>query len=368
MNKRKDILLMQNRNDIRVLLTDVNHPVTPSVTKILKANNEYNIFIVGVDTSKQTFGALWTDKFYLVSDPTSDQYYLDILSIAKQERIDVIIPWTNIEALALSKHAQIFKENNIKVICNSYQTTHTLVDKGTAYESLKHTTIPVPEYSLVSTIEEVKKAVYALGYPNKQVILKPRNYSGGRGIYLIGTHANLIGGLTSKQIPLEAFIAILNAVPEDKKKKLDYIAMEYLTGEDFSVDTFSELGKPLWIVQRKRIADIGGVSSIAETVDNSQVRNLAEDIIKHFSINYNCNLQFRYRNNMTGQPYIYDINPRISGTIIANFYAGIDLLTLSIYKTMGIAIDYSRFTSYKKIRVIRYWSEWIENLEDSFPS
>jgi carbamoyl-phosphate synthase large subunit len=347
--------LIMNKKSITILLTDVSHPVTPRVVEILKKNKKFSINVIGVDSSNQNFGSLWVDKFYSVSKPENSKYVKEILNICIKEKVNVIVPWTNSETLAISKNLSDFQKKNIKIIGNEYILTRTLVDKGLFYKSLEKSNVPIPKYKLVSNIDELERAIDELGYPKKRVVVKPRNLSGGRGLFVLSPKSNIDTRNINYNIPKNALLEIIRS--SDKIQKLNYIVMEYLEGEDYSVDTLCNKGKAIFVIQRKRLSDSGGVSIVGETTSDSKIQNIVVDIINYFKIDFNCNIQLRYRSGVLGLPYVYDINPRISGTIIANKFVGIDLLTLGIYQALGIPLSKNQTRKYKNIKMIRYWSE-----------
>lgn len=371
MNKRKAISLVpisENaavKRTIRVLLTDSNHPVTPSAVRMLKNSDEYNFYVVGIDSSADTYGSLWTDQFYNVPDPQDSNYINSLLEICKKEKIDVIIPWSNIDAVAISSSEKLLKRRHIKIVCDSGKKCKMLSDKAQLYEALKQSDIPLPKYELVSNIEELENAAAILGYPKQTVVVKPRNFSGGKGFCVLSERNDIITKNINKQMPLGAFILILKSLDLVKQRNLEYMVMETLTGEDYSVDTLSRLGKPIFVVQRKRLVDIGGVSQVGETTYDPKVDSIVRKIISYFDITYNCNIQLRYRKGKVGVPYVYDVNPRISGTIVANAYVGIDLLIYGIYLALGLPIPLIK--SYKKARMVRCWSEYLEYFDELFP-
>lgn len=339
---------------INILLTDVNHPVTPRVTEILKNNKLLSIRIIGIDSSDENYGSLWVDKFYNVPNPESYEYIKKVLNICIKEKVDIIIPWTNIETLNISKNINLFNKNKIKALTNNYLTNKILVDKGAFYEEIKKINIPIPRYKLVANINELSKAIDCLGYPKNKVVIKPRQLSGGRGLFILSKKINLDTRNINHNLPKNALLEIFKV--SKNKNNLNYLVMEYLSGEDFSVDTLCDNGKVISAIQRKRISDLGGVSMVGETVKDEKVDKIVRKIVKHFKINFNCNIQLRYRNLKNDKSlFVYDINPRISGTIVANAYSGIDLLTDSIYQLLKMTPNNNK--KYSHVKMIRYWSE-----------
>jgi carbamoyl-phosphate synthase large subunit len=133
-----------------------------------------------------------------------------------------------------------------------------------------------------------------------------------------------------------------------------FILMEYLPGEEYSVDALALNGKALYIIPRKRITALGGPSIVGEIVENKEVRRFVENVIGIFNLHLNINIQLKYSSK--NMPLIVEINPRTSGTIVANGAAGINLLYYGIKLAMGEDIPYDmKFISNMKMQ--RYFEE-----------
>ncbi len=343
------------KKTITVLLTDVSHPVTPRAVEILKGNLDYSVTVIGVDSMGSNIGSLWVDKFFSLPKPESSNYIKKLLEICLAQKVDVVVPWTNLEALVISKNTRKFQSKNIKIVCNDFEITKTLVDKGLFYKSLEGSNILVPRYQLVSNIDELEKAIGQLGYPKNKIVVKPRGLSGGRDLFVLSAKSNIDLRDTNHNLPKNALLEMVRS--SGRKNDLNYMVMEYLGGDDYSVDTLCSKGNPIFIVQRKRLADLGGVSSVGETVYDQKVYDTVKSIIDFFKIDFNCNIQLKYKTGQVGSPYVYDINPRISGTIVANAHAGIDMLTLGIYQALNIPFPKDQRKEYQHLKMVRYWSE-----------
>ena len=101
-----------------------------------------------------------------------------------------------------------------------------------------------------------------------------------------------------------------------------------------------------------------GVSLIGEFPDDQKVRKQVEKVIKEFGFSYNVNIQLKYRKaDSSDMPFIYDINPRISGTIVANSGAGINLLYYGIRLALNMPIPDKSELKYSGVKMVRYWQQ-----------
>lgn len=347
--------MQKSNKQLRILFTDVGHPVTGGTLKNLRMENE-NFYFVGIDNTRDTMGFLWVDKFYTISKPSDPNYIEDLLKVASKEKVDLIIPWTNEEALLIAKHSHLFKKRGLKLLNNTEEKIRSVVDKGVMFENLKAKGFPVPNYKLTSNLEEIKQAVISLGYPKKSVVIKPRSLSGERGFCIIDNKPELNKRGFGNKLPLNAFLSLLEE--SGKTKDLDYLVMDFLGGRDYSVDCLCKEGESLFIIPRTRINAMGGVSLIGEFTDDTKVRKQVEKVIKDFDFSYNVNIQLKYKETKSsGIPLIYDINPRISGTIVASGGAGINLLYFGIKLALGKPIPNKKDLKYHGVKMVRYWEQ-----------
>ncbi len=346
---------MKDNKDIRILLTDAGHPVTASVVDTLK-NKKESFYVVGSDFNREKHSTLWVDLSYFVSSVVDRSYIEKMLTICKKEKIDLVIPWTNEEAVVISKHAKAFNAIGTKILCGDNKVIELVSDKGLMYQSLNKSKIPIPNYELVSSPKELEKAVYELGYPKKPVVVKPRNLSGARGMCILDTKVNINSINFGNRMPLESILEILAKLDSKKRNNLDYLVMEYLGGEDYSVDTLCDRGKLLLMIPRLRIKSVGGVSQVGKVKQNVGVEKIVRRVVKYFGLHLNANVQVRYSKDGKG-PYVYDINPRISGSIVSNHGAGVDLFYYGIKMSLGMKVPSFKDMKYQEVTMVRYWKE-----------
>ncbi|MBI2075734.1 MAG: ATP-grasp domain-containing protein [Candidatus Aenigmarchaeota archaeon] len=341
------------KNEIRIILTSVGGLVSPGIMSGLRSNEKCKFRIIGTDMEKCAVGFLMADSHYVVPPGSEETLFVEkMLEIAKKERADIIIPMSDEEVLTVSKNKKIFEENGVKCLCNNYETTRKCIDKGLLMDFLKSNGVETPRFFLPKSVSELSDAAHQLGYPDESVILKPRIGRGTRGVWLLKENFSdeifkYRGEL--KLITLDGMIKQL----ENLRHIGNFMLMEYLPGEEFSVDTLSEKGNPLYILPRKRIKTVTGVSQSALIENNEIVSRYVTEISRVLSFDSNFNVQLKYSRSQ--KLLVYEINPRVSGTIVANKAAGIDLLLLGILKELNE--DVPRNLNFKSVRMLRYWAE-----------
>ena len=128
---------------------------------------------------------------------------------------------------------------------------------------------------------------------------------------------------------------------------------EYLPGIEYSVDCVCMDGETIACIPRQRVETSMGVSVESIVEKNDEIIDISKKIIKALNLSYNVNIQFKY--SVDGKPKLLEINPRVSGSLISNFGAGVNMLELSLKLAYGLplpSIDIKWGT-----KMMRYWSQ-----------
>lgn len=339
---------------IKVILTCAGGLESVGKIESLKSVKERKVTVVGTDMDKDTPGSHVADKFYTVPSGDSPDYIDAMLRIAKKEGVDVILPASQNEIISLSKNKALFEKIGTAVACSSHESIAASSDKGLLYEFLKKRGLPYPKFYNVNSIDEFKHAVAKLGYPAKQVVMKPRLTSGSRGFRIIKS------GVDEKELLLGHKPAdnVYADMPELERilgsgKFPGLVVSEYLPGKEYSIDVLARNGESLIIVPRVRDRVMHGIS-IAGTVEkNAEVEAVVKPIVKAFGFDYNVNVQLKGSDD--GRLLPYEINPRISGTIAAATGAGANLIYFGA--KLALKEEIPKVSVKYGTKMIRYWRE-----------
>lgn len=334
--------------EICILLTSVGGLVSPGIINNLRSMPEASR-IIGTDVLSEAIGFNMVDKGYVV--PLGDAPdYIDALSIiVEREAVNVIVPCSDEEVLTLSRYKDSFRERGVAILCSPCDITTVAIDKGSMLTFLKERGLAHPHFHLPTTTTELYQAAKELGYPDRPVVAKPRRGRGGRGVKVLREDINVLETRDSNEMKLEWFAEALGQHVQE------LVLMEYLPGEDYSVDALADRGRLLYVVPRKRIKAILGPSQIGETVWNQSVVDMVEKVVSCFGFDSNVNIQLRCSVH-DGMPMVYEINPRVSGTIVAGTAAGVDLLSYGIRHSLGL--DLPSGITMRPVRMIRYLKEY----------
>ena len=260
------------------------------IKSIVRSENPDSYRLIGFDYFTQTVGSFSCAYNYILPDlldkKVSTVEWLDtLLKHIKTEKISILFVGVDFELPLLAKHKKEFKKIDCSVVISSEEVINISSDKYLTYKFLKdnHLNCPI-SYLPHEDIENIS-------YP---VIIKPREGARSRDVYKVDSYKEL-----SEKIPLITNPVIQEYVGDD--------LTEYTCGILF-MD--GELQSSICL--KRSIKE--GNTFIAE-----HDRNTSENINTYISkVAYSLkpygsiNLQLRLDRN--GDPKIFEINPRHSGT------------------------------------------------------
>lgn len=306
----------------------------PGFFKCLKANKERNITIVGCDISDVEDSYLLVDKFYKVPRYTDLSYIDTILDICKKENVDIFFPHISMELPYVLERKYDFDKFGVKVAISDKDTLTIANNKYYLYEFMRKCGLEIPHYFLIDSSQTLRKRINELGFPGKSVCIKMAGNSGSRGVRIIRpilskSESFMHDKPSSINISLDEMCDIIdecNPIPT-------IMAMEYFPGIEYTVDLLADHGKTLYIAGRRNISSYMSIaqSSVVDKIDSAY--KLCEEIVEKLNLDGNIGFDFMLDEN--GKPWLTDLNPRITATIILYLGAGLNLPYLRIKQLLG---------------------------------
>jgi carbamoyl-phosphate synthase large subunit len=297
----------------RILVTAIGGDVGHS---ILKCIDKTNNFIVGCDLIEYPVGLDLVDEYFISKNATDKSYLVDLLQKAILFEITHIIVVNEIEIKLISENQELFR--NFKVLINSKFIVSTFLDKYETYKFLKSVNIDVP---ITYKVDEQ--------IPNgKKYILKLKSSSGSK----------LLKIFTEKS-QIEEII---------KSDGDNYLIQEYIDSpnDEYTVGLFSN-GDIINSITFKRELK-GGYTKFVEYSNIPIINTLTEKIAKEISLKGSINIQLRI---FEGRAYIFEINPRLSGTTNFRRKLGFDDVNWWLNYMDGLQIHKFRPTFKKAIGI-----------------
>ncbi len=338
----------------RILVTAAGCPGFAGIVKSLREYFGENVFIVSCDANEDVYGRLLADKFYKVPYATmQEQYVSKITEIVKRDRIDVVLPLTDHEIMALSRLAKDFAD---RIPISSYKfiaLTNSKLETYNVTRKLKG--VNIPAHFKVNNLQE-----FGFGWQRLDVIsagaekcIKPDEGRGSRGFFIVDEGG---GNLYDKERMRIGKDLAENII---RNASGPYILMEYIPPPEYSVDLYMKGERIFAMCQRKRVYTRQGISYVGEVVNDDDVRLLIERIIVKLNVQgwgITGNLNFQVRGS---PPKLLEINPRLSGSCVFCTYAGVNFPVLAVLDTMGEKLP----PMFPKVgtKIYRHWCEVIEN-------
>lgn len=306
--------------------------------------------IIGIDIDTQNTAKYFVDKFYTVPLAKNEEYFKKILAICKQEKIDALFPLTIEELLVLLKNADRLNQQKIKIIGESnYNNVKICNDKWLTNKYLKDNNQIVPTAFSPKSISELIDDAKKLGYPAKQIVVKPRITHGSRGFRILDSNYDKYNLLIKYKPTDNIFLSLKELTDTFKKaeKFPEIILMDYLKGDDYSVYLFCRKGKTLSAIPMKRTGFIPGMSTGGIIQNNVRVIKYVKNIAEAFNFSGLINIQLIMTQN---GPMLYEINTRVSATTIMTIGTGLNYPLLAILQTFGCNQKVNEIISNTKIK------------------
>lgn len=325
--RKPDVELGQGSDDVTVLMTGAGAPGAWGIIRSLRATDERDVTVIGVDMDPEAYGFALVDEQYKVPAGTADDYIPRISEVVARTGADVVLPLTTDELQPL---ASARDDIDAPVMVSEADALSVANDKAQLYEFLQENGFDsAPAFRFVDDESSFVAAVEALGYPEKPVCFKPTVGSGMRGFRVLDETADRLtrlldekpGAAVTTLDEIQPVLATADPFPE-------LVVMEYLPGEEYSVDVLAMGDSVGPVVPRSRSQTRAGITFQGVVEEKQDLISEASEICRELGLEYNVNLQFKY--DADGNPKIIEINPRVAGTIIMSVGAGANLPYLGL--------------------------------------
>lgn len=295
---------------MRILLTGVGCPGAHALITNLK-KQEPDLFILGTNATEQAIGKWICDDFSIVPWAYEKGYVDSIIELVKQHNIDIVFPQTSWEMFHLSKASETI-EKYCKLLASKHELVNICENKFLMYEHFKGK-IEVPEYYLVRTFEELENAALKLGYPDKDIVFKPPEGKGARGVRVMTEKSDRYDLLFNGR-PFAKFISMDELKNTVSGKEIpELMVMEYLDGEELKIDPVVQKGEMLVCSVKLRMNFASGLGMNYEFIDDKKAIKYAEKVMEHLPMDYCVDISTR-------GGILMEINPRVSTYIYSDNY------------------------------------------------
>lgn len=294
---------------------------------------ELNCEIIAVDPSPLSAGLYWHKKRYLVP-LAKDPAFLDgIRAILCQEQPQVLIPGTDAELAVLARNRIVLeKESGCRILISNSTVVEIADDKKQTADFFRDAGFAYPQTVVQSDEEGIRALIAQQGFP---LLVKPRIGARSIGVSVVASQEELDRALADGQ---------------------DLIVQEYLSeeGGEFTAGAVYFDGHcHACIVMRRDLRDGNTYRAYVDQDPDrlALVRRWTEALQPHGPVN------FQFRLDKAGEPTVFEINSRFSGTTPLRALVGFNEVEMALrYLCDGTPIGQPQI---QPMTILRHWSETV---------
>jgi carbamoyl-phosphate synthase large subunit len=333
---------------LRVLLTASGAPGAARLIRALQQNGERKLAVIGTDMSERSAGRFLCDSFHVVPPGSSDEFAPSVAALAEREGADVVFPQSSGEVVRFAAGRDLFP---MPLMVASSAAIAACDDKAQTMELAERAGVRSPRTHLAHTPGEFRAAAAELGYPARDVCMKPPRAKGSRGFRVLSANVDRRHALLEARpgpLPLSVDEA-LEAIGGDDFPPL--LVMELATGKEHTVDGICRGGRLLLGHAKTREAMRAGLAMYFETSAQPELEAGARRLVRELELDWFVNVQF------IGE-HLLEINPRIS-TIV--YQDDLNLPYLAVRHAVG-ELDEEQLAAYAGAvrttrRALRYYDQ-----------
>jgi carbamoyl-phosphate synthase large subunit len=340
--------------EINILMTGAGAPGAPGIIKCIQQDKRFNIHLC--DSNQFAVGQfLSKSKFYVIPKADDPDFIDKIINICTTNSISVILPLVTKELFVFAKYKKKLKSLSINVMVSESDALNIANDKGKLYNFLQDKGSFLPKYSIALKYDDFIKGIEKLNFPDLPVCIKPSVSNGSRGFRIINNNINEKDLLFNyKPDSTVVNFSVIEHILRDNTFP-ELLVCEYLPGAEYSVDCVANNGEMTIAIPRIRTKIIGGISVEGQIVKNEEIIKMSMDIINLLKLHGNIGIQFKL--SINNEIKLLEINPRVQGTIVTAFGAGVNMPLIAIKQELGMEITEEELSVKWGTRFIRYWNE-----------
>lgn len=341
------------QHTITTLLTGAGAPGGPGIIKALRQDPTIDLLVA--DANFHASGKALHAPFFQIPKASDPAFIDQIYQICLEQKIDVLLPLVTRELEVLATCKKRFLEIGTRIVVSDAEQLHAANDKLKLMQTLKQGGIPVAEFYTAKTASEIAEYAAKLGYPRKKVCIKPALSNGSRGMRILDADAGSFEAFFEQKpgnthATLESILELFGDKPLP-----DMLVMEYLPGEEYTVDALLDQGEPLLLLPRTRIAMNNGISVAGVFEENREIIDYATRVFRCMKLHGPNGLQVKRGED--GSYYILEVNPRLQGSTTTALGMGINLPVLAVKQAMGLAIKQLIPSPNWGLRFVRYYED-----------
>ena len=275
------------------------------------------------------------DAFLIEPRIREEAAYVDwLLGVCRARDIDILWPQSRLPALL--KHRQNFDDAGIELVlpCADADTLAILNDKTETAKKLREQDVPLPRWQQFQTPDELNDALARLQASCERICVKPAVSICAQGFRLLDDSRDAFTRFLHNDVYTIGLPELKTLLGANQQL---FLAMEYLSGDERSIDCLVRGGTLIRSVTRRKPRTFRGRLEVVE--DDPEGQAVAAKICQTFGLNGLVNLQTRERILPDGrrEQCFLEINPRMSGGINMACESGLNLPYWTLRLAAGTA-------------------------------
>lgn len=265
------------------------------------------------------------NSFYLEPKDTDPNVYVEwLLGLCREQGFGLV--WPQSRWSLLLQERKRFNAAGVQLLlpCPDGETLNDIQDKARANARLAGTGLSLPDTMTITTSDEFAQAAAALCNAGRRVCVKPVKSIYGLGFRLIDDSKNPFDRFLANDcfaISQAEFMRLLDLAATPPA----FLAMEYLSGDERSIDCLAQQGRLVRAIVRRKPADSHWRWQVLE--ENREAWGIAERVVAAFQLDGLVNVQTRERIHTDGrrEQCFLEVNPRMSGGLYMSCASGLNL-------------------------------------------
>ncbi|CAM2825719.1 carbamoyl-phosphate synthase large subunit [Paenibacillus sediminis] len=302
-------------------------------TQACQALKEEGVEVVLINSNPATImtDTNMADKVYI--EPITLDF---VTNIIRQERPDGLLPTlggqTGLNMAVELARAGVLERENVKLLGTQLTSIEKAEDRDLFRELMRELDQPVPESTIVTTVEEAVQFANEIGYP---IIVRPAYTLGGTGGGICANEEELLETVASgiryspiNQCLIEKSIAGMKEVEYEVMRDANDNCIVVCNMENFD-PVGVHTGDSIVVAPSQTLSDR----------EYQMLRSASLKIIRALNIEGGCNVQFALDPH-SFQYYVIEVNPRVSrSSALASKATGYPIAKMAAKIALGYTLD-----------------------------
>lgn len=268
-----------------------------------------DLTLIGADITESAPALYFCDETRIVCRIKDANYIPMLLDICEKDQIDCLIPTIDTDLLLLAENKEKFEAIGTKVLISAADKVKLCRDKRFTADYFISLGLKSPQ-----PVDDVEK--YNMGYP---AFIKPKDGSSSVDAYKV-----------TNEEDLRTYAG----------KVADYIIQPFISGREFTIDIFCDYeGNPVYITPRERLAVRAGEVLKTQICQDDVMISEMKTLIADYKPCGQITVQL-IQDEVTGENYYIEINPRFGGGAPLSIKAGADSAKAVLRMLAGETLTY----------------------------